>query len=289
MRGHPHRGFSDVTELRATGRSPLSASFTGAPVTLTLIGINVLAFVLLEATGGSQDPVNLYRWGAKYGPAIADGEWWRLVLPIFMHIGFFHLLTNSIGLLIFGSMTERAFGSVPYLAIYLAAGVLGNVGSFVLSPALGAGASGSVFGVIGAFGVYLLLNRRALGDVGRQSMTSIGFIVVLNIVIGLTTAGIDNAAHIGGLLAGAGMAYLLAPRQRMVLTPGWSELAPPQMGMRVTRYGIRWVVYAVAVALAITVMAVYIQTRDYAYADNFGRAGYQFLDFESGSRGRFLR
>jgi rhomboid protease GluP len=267
----------------------MGASISGAPVTIGLIGVNVIAFVLLEATGGSTDPVTLYRWGAKYGPAIASGELWRLVLPIFMHIGFFHLLTNSIGLLIFGSMAEKVFGSTAYLAIYLMAGILGNVASFVITPALGAGASGSVFGVIGAFGMYLLLNRRALGEMGRQALTSIALIVVLNIVIGFTTAGIDNAAHVGGLLAGAGMAYLIAPRQRVMMMPGWSEFAPPRMGMQIKRHGSGWVVYAVAVALAITVIGVWVRTRDYNVSDEYARRGFQFLDFESGTRGPFFR
>jgi membrane associated rhomboid family serine protease len=264
----------------------LGASITGAPVTVALVAVNVLVFLLLTATGGSEDDVNLYRWGAKYGPALADGEWWRLILPIFMHIGFFHLLTNSIGLLIFGSMAERFLGSPAYLAIYLITGILGNAASFVVTPALGAGASGAVFGVIGAFGIYLLLNRRVMGDVARQALTSIAFIVVLNIGIGFATAGIDNAAHVGGLLGGMFMAYLVSPRQRMVITAGWGELGPPRMGVSVRRQQVWLLVLAIGVGIAIAVVSTTIRSEDYPNGDFYTACGYSFADF-SDPEGRF--
>ncbi len=257
----------------------LGGSLSGAPVTVALVAINVIVFLLLTATGGSEDSVNLYRWGAKYGPAIAEGEWWRLVLPIFMHIGFFHLLTNSIGLLIFGSMAERLLGSPAYLAIYLITGVLGNVASFIASPALGAGASGAVFGVIGAFGVYLLLNRQVMGEVARQALTSVAFIVVLNIVIGFVTAGIDNAAHVGGLFAGMAMSYLVSPRQRMTITQGWSEFSPPRMTVSVRPQSVTLLVLAIVAGLAITLIGTTVRAQDYPYADPYAACGIGFAEF----------
>lgn len=254
-------------------------SLSGAPVTIALVAINVIVFLLLTVTGGSQDNVNLYRWGAKYGPALADGEWWRLVLPIFMHIGFFHLFTNSIGLLIFGSMAERLLGSPAYLAIYLVTGVLGNVASFIWSPALGAGASGAVFGVIGAFGVYLLLNRQVMGEVARQALASVAFIIALNIGIGFATAGIDNAAHVGGLLGGMFMAYLVSPRQRVTVTPGWSEFSPPRMGVSMKRQSGLLLGVAIAVGLAITLIGTVVRAQNYPYDDVFAICGVSFGDF----------
>lgn len=262
------------------------ASLSGAPVTIALVAVNVLVFLMLTATGGSEDNVNLYRWGAKYGPAIADGEWWRLILPMFMHIGFFHLLTNSIGLLIFGSMAERLLGSPAYLAIYLVTGILGNVASFIVSPALGAGASGAVFGVIGAFGVYLLLNRQVMGEVARQALTSVAFIIALNIGIGFVTAGIDNAAHVGGLLGGVAMAYLVSPRRRMVITPGWGELGPPRIGVQVRRQQASLLALAIAAGVAITVIGTTVKSQDYPDPDAYAACGYSFADF-SDPEGRF--
>ena len=248
-------------------------------MTVAIVAINALVFLLLEATGGSQDNVNLYRWGAKYGPAIADGEWWRLILPMFMHIGFFHLLTNSIGLLIFGSMAERLLGSPAYLAIYLVTGVLGNVASFIMTPALGAGASGAVFGVIGAFGVYLLLNREAMGEVARQALTSVAFIIGLNIIIGFITPGIDNAAHVGGLLGGLFMSYLVSPRRRVIITPGWSEFSPPRVTLGVRPQSGFLIAIAIAAGVAIAVIGTTVRAQDYPYDDPFADCGYGFGDF----------
>ena len=274
-------------ELTTYSRSSLGASLSGSPVTISLVIINLLVFLGLEATGGSQSNVNLYRWGAKYGPAIADGEWWRLGLPMFMHIGLFHLLTNSIGLLIFGSMAERIFGSFAYLAIYLVSGIVGNVASFVMTPALGAGASGALFGVIGAFGVFLLLNRRLMGELGRQSLTTVAIIIALNIVIGFVSTGIDNAAHVGGLLTGGMMAYLIAPRQRLVISPDMGGFGPPRLSVRSGAQRRAWVMIAVAIGLAVAVAGTYIRAQDYPNADVFKREVYGFLDF-SDREGRGL-
>ena len=98
-------------------------------------------------------------------------------MPMFLHIGFFHLLANSFGLFIFGGMVERIFGSVAFAAIYLVAGVLGKPVQLLgrhrhlqQGRPIGAGASGAVFGIVGAFGSYLLLNRHVLGQMGRQAM-----------------------------------------------------------------------------------------------------------------------
>jgi membrane associated rhomboid family serine protease len=267
------------TRMTTSSRNVFGASMTGTPVTTALVVINVLFFLLLTVTGGSQDSVNLYRWGAKYGPAIADVEWWRLIVPIFMHIGFFHLLTNSIGLLIFGSMVERLLGGRIYLSIYLVTGVLGNVASFAISPTLGAGASGAVFGVIGAFGVYLLLNRRVMGEVARQAMTSIAFIIVLNLVIGFATSGIDNAAHLGGLIAGMAMAYLVAPRQQMILTQEWPGISPVRLGVDLQRRPGYMLVLAILIATLVTVATTMVRSNDYQYSNDFERCGYYFADF----------
>ena len=267
--------------MRTYRQSPFGASLSDSPVTVGLVAINVLVYLLLELTGGSQNNVTLYRWGAKFGPAIADGEWWRLVLPMFMHIGLFHLLTNSLGLLIFGSMAERVFGSVAYLAIYLMAGVIGNVASFLITPAMGAGASGAVFGIIGAFAVYLLLNRRLLGEVGRQSLTTVAVIVGINIVIGMITPGIDNAAHMGGLLAGAFMAYLISPRQRLVITPGWGEFGPPRMQIRDQAQRSFLLLLAIAAGAAIAVIGTTVKSSNYSEPDIFANCNYKFLDFSS--------
>ena len=129
-----------------------------------------------------------------------------------MHIGPFHLLANSISLLIFGGIVERSYGWRAFLAIYLTAGVAGNVASYAAGPTVGAGASGAIFGMLGAFAIYLYFNRAMLGSGARGSLGGLAFIIAINISFGLTTTGVDNWAHLGGLIAGVLLALRLAPR-----------------------------------------------------------------------------
>ncbi len=225
------------------------------PVTYLLLGANVVVWLALEAAGGSQDPTVLFRFGAKFGPAIADGEYWRLFVPIFLHIGFFHLLTNSIGLLIFGRIVESLFGSVSFAAIYLLAGVLGNVASYAAGPTLGAGASGAVFGIVGAYGAYMILNRRTLKQMGGSSLGGLGLLVLINLVFGFSIAGIDNWAHLGGLAGGFAIALRLTPRAII-----------GHIGGILVRVPVRRAVPVVALAVAAIALMTWTIGRDYPYS-----------------------
>ena len=111
-----------------------------SPGTSAVVALNILLFVGLMATGGTGTQ-NLLKWGAKYGPYIAEGEYWRLFMPMFLHVSFFHLITNLFGLIIFGSMVERIFGTRNFLVIYCLSGLLGNVMSFLAGPNPGVGAA----------------------------------------------------------------------------------------------------------------------------------------------------
>jgi len=242
---------------------PFAASISGAPGTSVFVAINILFFVGVLVTGGA-DGRNLLNWGAKFGPFIAEGQYWRLALPMFLHVGFFHLLTNLFGLVIFGSMVERIFGTRNFVAIYLAAGVMGNVASFVAGPNLSVGASGAVFGIFGAFGMYLLLNRRLLGQVGRQQLTSIGVIVAINIVFGLSISGVDNAAHIGGLIAGGLVAFFIAPRERLVaVTNPFEFVGTPRMSLQTGQQPASRLFVAIIVIATIAVGLTLLASRTY--------------------------
>ena len=125
-----------------------------------------------------------------------------------------------------------------------------------------------------------------MGEMARQALTSVAFIVALNIGIGFATTGIDNAAHVGGLLGGMFMAYLVSPRQRMVITPGWGEFSPPRMGVRIQRQKGLLLGLAITVGIAIIVIGTTIRSQDYPYDDVFSICGISFGNFSDpeGSR-----
>lgn len=167
--------------------------------TYVLLVINVLMFLLLEFKGGSTSTDTLMRYGAKYNPAILDGEWWRIISSMFLHIGFLHLLMNMLALHIVGSLVERIYGGKRFLFIYFSAGILGGITSFAFSPQLAAGASGAIFGLFGALLFFGIHHRRIF----FQTMGwNIIVIIAFNIIFGFVVQQIDNGAHIGGLIGG---------------------------------------------------------------------------------------
>jgi hypothetical protein len=188
-----------------------------------------------------------------------------LLTAVFIHIGVFHLIANTIGLLIFGGMVERAYGMRAFVVIYLFAGVFGNVASYAAGPTVSAGASGAVFGIVGAFAAYLLANRQVLGDLARRSLWGVAMIVVINIVFGVTVGGVDNWAHLGGLLSGALLGFFLVPRLAWGFQPASPafDLEPaPLIGHHASF--VRWQV-VVIVSVVMLAGATWFITRDYPY------------------------
>ena len=196
----------------------LGFRFKENPVVFSLIFINLFYFLLLELNGGSDNWLTLVYWGAKEGVSISRGEYWRLITPIFMHIGFFHLVSNTIALIIFGPIMEKVLGPYKFLIIYLITGVWGNIASFLSSYAIGAGASGALFGLAGSYAAYLYINRGNLGNWGREALIGLGWIVGINLIFGFTMNGIDNSAHLGGLVSGWVIGILLCPLSTSVIT-----------------------------------------------------------------------
>lgn len=186
-------------------------------VTQGLIAANLLVFVAMLMAGAglwhSPNGVQL-AWGASFGPATKDGQWWRLASAMFLHFGLLHLAMNMWALWDAGSFVERMYGRGCFIVIYFISGLAGNLLSLIVQGdrAVSGGASGAVFGVFGALLVFLWRERGELhprefrwlfwGAAGFSAMT---------IVLGLLVPGIDNAAHIGGFSAG-GMAGLALAR-----------------------------------------------------------------------------
>ncbi|WP_181350111.1 rhomboid family intramembrane serine protease [Thalassobacillus sp. CUG 92003] len=189
-------------------------------LTYILLAINVAIYLMVEANGGSLSVSNLIEFGAKYNPAIIDGEWWRIVSSMFLHIGMLHLFMNMLALFYLGSAVERIFGTWRFGLIYFLAGIFGGMASFMLNPAVSAGASGAIFGLFGALLFFGLQYKRIFFQTMGKNLI---FIIALNIVFGLAVPQIDNGAHIGGMVGGFIASFIVyLPTKRHVM---WQSLA----------------------------------------------------------------
>lgn len=186
------------------------------PVTFLLIVANVVIFIAMVIGGAglwhAPNEVQLH-WGANFGPATQDGEWWRLGTAMFLHFGLIHLLLNAFSLWDAGQLVERMYGRWRFVSIYLLSGLFGNLLSLVVqgNQAVAGGASGAVFGVYGAALMFLWRERAAItrGEFKWLFGGGIAF-SILAIIMGFMIPGIDNAAHIGGLGAGLLLSIVMA-------------------------------------------------------------------------------
>ncbi|WP_033828415.1 rhomboid family intramembrane serine protease [Bacillus andreraoultii] len=167
--------------------------------TNVMLVIIALVFVLLEMSGGSTNPYVLYYFGAKENTSIVNGEWWRFITPMFLHIGFFHLFMNSLALYYLGTAVEKIYGRFRFTFIYLFAGFFGTLASFIFSPHLSAGASGAIFGLFGALLYFGLEHKQTFY---RTIGPNIIALIVVNIGIGFVIPSIDISGHIGGMVGG---------------------------------------------------------------------------------------
>ena len=188
-----------------------------SPVNTIIIVINVVVFAVLTFLGDTTDVQFMHHHGANFWTSvIEEHEYYRLLTCTFIHFGISHLFNNMLVLAYIGDNLERALGKVKYLVLYLAAGIGSSAVSAVWSMfkdeySVSGGASGAIFGVVGALLVIVIKNRGQLEDLSsRQLMFFAGF----SIYHGVTSAGIDNMAHISGFLIGALLGGLLYRRKR---------------------------------------------------------------------------
>lgn len=246
------RSHGDALSAPTSGlRLPLPLS--QPRVTYILLGINVLVWLAMTVVGGSTNTDVLIRFGAKANALVADGQVWRLLTSMFLHVGLMHLLFNSYALFIFGMEVERLYGSTRFLAIYLLAGLWGSLASFAFGPELSAGASGAIFGLLGTMLAFFRRHRETFGDWGRQRLLNLWGVAVFNLVLGFTVPGIDNLAHLGGLLSGVLLGWLLAPQYRAQVDEGGRLHVTDPTGMLSyrTSLGARWWVVALVVILLV--------------------------------------
>lgn len=212
-------------------------------VTRVLIGANLLVFAALLFAGAglwhSSSAVQ-FAWGASFGPATKDGEWWRLGSAMFLHFGVLHLGMNMWALWDGGRLVERMYGHARFAFLYVVSGLTGNLVSLITQGdrAVSGGASGAVFGVFGALLVFLWGERRQLhpGEFRWMFWGVAGFSMA-NIAFGFVVPGIDNAAHIGGFLTGilGGMVFA-RPLDAGRVVPLRSRLLPGAVYLLATAY-----------------------------------------------------
>jgi len=195
------------------------------PVTTLLLLAIVAMFAVETVRGGSTNTRVLLALGADYPPLVQQGEYWRLVASLFLHIGFLHLVLNGWALYQLGSLFEILLGSGRLLLVYFVSGIAGSIASNLFTQSLSAGASGAIFGVMGAIIAFLLKRRESLTPQAKSLLMQLVLWAGINVFLGFSTPGIDNAAHLGGCAAGFAIGLLLKDRPRYRSEP--AGLAEP--------------------------------------------------------------
>jgi membrane associated rhomboid family serine protease len=192
------------------------ATSVPAPATVTLVAINVVVYLItvFQGSGVGRPGGELFEKGALVGVLVADGEWWRLVTAMFLHASLLHIAFNMFALYWLGSVVEEAIGTGRFLLVYFAAGLAGSAGALVFSSplAITVGASGAIFGIMGAL---LVLEYLTTGSFAGQAAG----LILINLVITFTIPNISVGGHIGGLAGGLAATYVLM-RTRYV-RPAW--------------------------------------------------------------------
>ncbi len=188
------------------------------------IGISVAAFPT------SPQGVQLFTTLGLDKAAVANGQYWRLLTVTLVHEGWLHLATNMYALFLVGPLVERIYGRVTYLAMYLLCAAAASVASFVFVREDSVGASGAIFGLFGILFIAFRLHHPAIGRNARSLAGQIGFLIVLNLVLGLGLTGtgiaqIDNFAHVGGLLAGFWLGFFFMPTGVPTVASLWQRPA----------------------------------------------------------------
>lgn len=184
----------------------------GITVTKVIVVANIIIFFLLELIGDTNDSEFMIRWGALYAPNIMEGhEYYRLVTAMFLHFGIQHVLNNMLLLFFLGDTLERAVGKIRFIIIYFGTGIVGNLVSLYIYVQSGdnvvsAGASGAIFGVLGGLVLVVLVNK---GRLEYMTFKRLIFMVILSLYFGFTSSGVNNYAHVAGLLSGVVLTMVL--------------------------------------------------------------------------------
>ena len=186
-------------------------------ITMAVIAANIIVFAVMSIFGNTMDAQYMAEHGAMYPPYVAEnGQYWRLFTSMFMHFGLMHILNNMVMLGAVGRIVEIAMGHVRFLIAYIVAGICGGALSYAVmlhnnDYAVSAGASGAIFGMVGALVWIVIVNRGFYEGISRQQVI---FMVILMIYYGVSTSGVDNWDHLGGLAGGFIISIVLYRKKR---------------------------------------------------------------------------
>ncbi|HEY0078422.1 MAG TPA: rhomboid family intramembrane serine protease [Pyrinomonadaceae bacterium] len=260
-------GTANTDARSAVVRDPETLRFVRAiisrPATFTFVILfaNVFIFLLITMAGGSENNEVLRAYGAKYNSLINEGEWWRFVTPVFIHIGVIHILVNMYSLFMLGPYVEKLYGSAKFIFFWVLTGIAGVAASYFASmydmnegflgrflfrggDGPSAGASGALFGLVGVLFVFGIKFRRELPEEFKRAF-GVGMLptILINLFIGYTIPFIDNAAHLGGFLAGVVLALFVhykRPGQRAGVAVAWHVLQVALLALVVVSFAMVW-------------------------------------------------
>lgn len=230
-RRHRRSKMSTARFYSVPRQSSMRPNERGGTWSSRLLLINVVVFALQSFYP------SVTKWGVKLSDKIRNGdELYRLVSPMFLHGGLAHLMTNSYSLSSVGPDVERYFGSGRFLATYLLSGIAGNYLSAMRSPNPSLGASGAVFGIVGAYFTFLIRNEDMFGAQADYLQRGLAQTIVVNLIMGAVSPMIDQWGHVGGFLGGIAMAAAFGPRLKMVGLPNGTSALIDQPLLRLPRY-----------------------------------------------------
>lgn len=197
-------------------------------ITYVILAANFIIWGIMELSGGSTNSLVLLRFGALNRDLVIGGEAWRLISSAFLHIGIFHLLINSYTLYVLGTFIEDYFGSLKFLATYILTAITAGILSIILTNSISAGASGALFGLTGLLLGNAWAKKTYVLDLPIDERQLIPF-VIFNLWYGFVNPGIDNWAHIGGLLGGLALGFVIDPENSFDPSR-WKKILPKILG-----------------------------------------------------------
>ncbi len=244
----------------ATRRIAVRMPVSEPRLTYALLGAIVLIFLYYFRMPAREQVLFLGDW-AKINALIRDGEYYRLVSSMFLHLNLMHIIFNGYALYVLGRDVEALFGTSRFAIMYLLGGLSGSLASFIFTDAPSVGASGAIFAIFGADMVYFYHHRHLHGAAGRKHLSQLVVLMVINLALGFfastgaTNFRIDNAGHIGGLVGGVVLAWFIGPdyqvKQDSTAASGFTVVDENPL----KRWALPSFLYAVGLA-ALTVYAV---------------------------------